>query len=165
MQSEFDSIFKKWDSEEGDTIFFRYFLKKNKWKRLNSDGVFKTVFSKNDLILKYDSSLDFNKDDFGLSGERSHTASEYRLWRRSMNRPHRAKYICPAVAYHRGILIQPKLENVNKIPDKQIDSSILEIAHKLRFSHFWHFGYLKGEIKWFDVDSSGSGWYNWNKGM
>lgn len=163
----FYEIFKKWDELNGDQEPFIAFLKKNKWKPLARGITFKRTFYKDKYVLKFDigMKLDNKKvhDGFEHSGknaETSHTASENRHWQRSKNIPHRAKYICPTLAYHRGLLIQPLLDNVNP-SFYSCEEKYIKIAKELRFSHFWHYGFLDGEVKWFDVDHLGENWTNW----
>jgi len=168
MHILFKDIFNKWDELNGDQEPFIVFLKKNKWKSLTRGFTFKRAFYKDNFVLKFDAGmkLDNNKKPYdgfehsGKNGEKSHTASENRHWQRSKNIPHRAKYICPTTAYHRGLLIQPLLKNVN--PDMgTCEEKYLKIAIELRFSHFWHYGFLDGKVKWFDVDHLGENWTNW----
>lgn len=156
------NIFSVWDDVRGNEETFISYLKKNRWVKKRGFS-FKCVFFKDSYVLKFDLGMKLNKDGFlayGTDAQHSHTASEYRSWKRSLSKPHRIKYICPVIAYHRGILIQPCLDHVND-EIYAVDPELLKIALRLRFSHFWSYGFLNGEPKWFDVDSLGSGWNNW----
>lgn len=167
MNLLFKPIFDKWDELNGGQFAFKKFLRRRGWKELNRTGCFKVVFIKDDFVLKFDEDMKLDNEEIrdgfdhsGFNGERSHTASEHRHWQRSKNIPERAKYICPSLLYHRGILIQPKLENPNdSIEDCK--EEYIQIAKRLRFSHFWHYGFLDGQVKWFDVDHYGENWSNW----
>lgn len=109
----------------------------------------KIAVTDGNIIVKFDASESWNRSN--------HTRAEHLAYARSKG--DRKKYIVPTLAYHKGLLIQPFLQNVNE--EWETPNDAREIARKFRFSHHWHFGFLDGAIKFFDVDSSGSGWWNW----
>lgn len=157
---EYTDIFAKWDELDGDTKQFRKWLERNGYKHIARVS-FKAVYSDGQHVVKFDDGVHLSKWGIGENGEKGHTASEHRAWTRSKNNPARRKYITPSLAYHRGVLIQPLLEDV--IERYDAPAEVKRIALRKRFSHYWNFGFLRGKLKFFDVDSSGTGWHNWNK--
>ncbi len=142
MQHNFEKEMEKWDELKRDSRAFSKWLTKNKWKDVNknlSRGMFKRVFLKANVILKFDDYID----------GRSHTLSEHLSLIRSGK--NRRRCICPSYKYYKGLLFQAALDNVcddmTAVPRK-----IHLLAKKFRFSHYWNYGFLNGQVKFFDTD-------------
>lgn len=135
----FFNISKKWKELDFDIVLFSRYLIKTGWNDINKNGkhgMFKRVFSKDDIVVKFD-------DD-------RHTLSEHKAWLSSSRE--RKQYICPSLFYYQSMLFQPLLSNV--CDDMTIvPRSIHLIAKRFRFSHYWNYGFLNGRVKFFDTDS------------
>lgn len=140
MKKHIKEACDKWRELNFDAYKFRKYLKKSGWVDINKkqNGIFKYVFSKENIVIKFD-----------MDGG-THTCCEYKSWLQSGAK--RKKYICPALHYYKGLLFQPLLSNVCD-NQKTVLKKIHILARKCRFSHFWNYGYLNGDIKFFDTDS------------
>lgn len=141
-------IINKWKDVEYDRKTMRKWLACHGFRQCGT-VTNKIAVTDRTIIVKFDVVNSWDGSD--------HTRAEHLAYARSKG--DRKKYIVPTLAYHKGLLIQPFLQNVNE--EWETPNDAREIARKFRFSHHWHFGFLDGAIKFFDVDSSGSGWWNW----
>jgi hypothetical protein len=145
VAQRFEKELSKWVECGFDSVKMGKFLSKNGWRDINKkgNGVFKRVFVKDEFVLKFDM-------DKWENHMKSHTFSEYRSWLSSSKK--RRSYICTPYLYFKGVLIQPRLENVCDRME-EVPLEIQAIAEKFGFSHYWNYGYLKGKVKFFDTDS------------
>lgn len=144
ISSQEKSIIKevchKWDQLNHDIKKFKRWLNKNKWDNLNKNnknGMFKKVYSKENLVVKFDE-----------DGE--HVFSEYYEWKKASKK--KRGFICPTLKFYDGLLFQVKLLDCNR-DISEVPNDIHKIAKKFRFSHYWNYGFLNGKVKFYDIDS------------
>lgn len=150
-KSEIAEVIQAWNSWSTQDLFMGY-LKIARWTRIY-DGMWKVVYYKNDVVVKFD-----------REGDRSWacaTANEYYQWVRAV--PRKRKYMLKPVAYCKGLLIQPKLPHICSPVSCDCDDA-LPIARRLRILDWYNHGRtLDGKLKFFDTDSQGSNWWNWKR--
>ena len=142
MNTDFLEIYNDWKTCDFDSVEFTHYLKKTKWIEINKrlkQGIFKRVFTKNSIVVKFD-------DEIGGR----HTFSEYRSWVSSSKK--RKVFICPSLFYKKGLLIQPLLKDVYRGKMERVPREIQLIAKKYKFSHWWNYGFLDGQLKFYDTD-------------
>ena len=151
QKSELKEIFNDWDTLE--LVDFQAWLKLRGWKAI-CDGMWKLVYRRDDVVIKFDAN--------GDTGRGSHTAYEYRQWLYA--RPHKRKYLLKPIAYHRGLLVTPRLPNICSRRYSCECDGVDAIARRLRICDWKNHGFTaSGKLKFFDSDSFGTGWYNWKE--
>lgn len=147
-KSEVVEIIQAWDSRS-NAEFIKY-LHNNGWTRIY-EGMWKFAYHNGEVVIKFD-----RDDDRSW---RSCTANEYYQWLRA--KPRKRKYMLRPIAYHNGLLIQPKLAYVCGTEKCDCDDAA-KVAHRLRILDWQNHGRTaSGQLKFFDTDSIGSGWWNW----
>ena len=105
----FQEMFAKWDEQQGGTRKFELWLSRNGYRELPSSSI-KVVYTNAKYVVKFDAGIQLcDTVCYGINGGHSHTAYEHRIWVYSKHKPQRRQYITPSIAYHRGLLIQPRL--------------------------------------------------------
>lgn len=142
MNADFLEIYNDWKICDFDSVEFTHYLRKTKWLEINKrlkQGIFKRVFAKNSIVVKFDDEIGGN-----------HTLGEYKSWVNSSRE--RKNFICPSLFYKKGLLIQPLLEDVYRGKMERVSREIQLIAKKYKFSHWWNYGFLDGQLKFYDTD-------------
>ena len=140
-------ILEQWDVlPEND---FCVFLEDSGWEMITPIS-WKKVYGKGNLVIKFDYCGGYN---------RSHTTAEYFQWVRAKQKKRR--YMVRPILHYRGLLIQPRLPEVC-VPLYCDCENAKMVARRLRILDWYNHGYDSGgRLKFFDTDSSGSGWWNY----